>query len=97
MPRDARRVPVALQRPIETPLADKAAWSLEDAAKATSLSTRMIQKLVKDGVMPHGRIGRRLIFDPPTIRQWIASRCGSVAAAVGSANIGATSEGGATR
>lgn len=92
-----RPVPASLQRQAETPLIHKAAWSLDDAAKATSLSTRMIQKLVKDGVMPHGRIGRRLIFDPPTIRQWIASRCGSVAAAVGSPNNGATSEGGATR
>lgn len=78
MSRDARPVPAALQRPAETPLADKAAWSLDDAHKATSLSPRMIQKLVKDGVMPHGRIGRRLIFDPPTIRLWIASRCGAV-------------------
>lgn len=95
--RDSRSIPAALLRPAETALTDKAAWSLDDAAKATSLSTRMIQKLVKDGVMPHGRIGRRLIFDPPTIRQWIASRCGAVAAAVGSPNIGATSEGGATR
>ena len=95
--RDSRPIPAALQRPVETPLADKAAWSLDDAHKATSLSTRMIQKLVKDGVIPHGRIGRRLIFDPPTIRQWIASRCSAVAAVVGSPTIGTTSEGSETR
>lgn len=82
MTRDSRPLPTALQRAPKTPLGDKAAWSLDDAATATSLSPRMIQRLVKAGEMPHGRIGRRLMFDPPTIRRWIAARCGAAPVAV---------------
>jgi hypothetical protein len=96
MPREALIVPAALRRPVETPLSERAAWSLDDTAKATSLSTRMLEKLVKGGVIPHGRIGSRLIFDPPTIRRWIAARCGAAVSVAGSFSDGATTEGGDT-
>jgi excisionase family DNA binding protein len=66
-------VPSALRRAEETPLSAKIAWSLVDAAKATSLSTRFIQHAVKRGELKPIRAGRRILFAPDAVRTWLES------------------------
>lgn len=43
-------------------------------AKATSLSVRRIDELVKAKEIPHVRHGRRVIFPVQQIQRWLASR-----------------------
>jgi hypothetical protein len=66
-------VPSALRRAEETPLSEKIAWSLVDAAKATSLSTRFIQHAIKRRDLVPMRVGRRVLLSPDTVRDWLAS------------------------
>lgn len=70
----ASLVPSALRRPVDPPLNDRAAWSLQDTARALGLSIRTVQHLVRRGELPVARIGRRLLFSPERIRAWLESR-----------------------
>lgn len=56
--------PSALRRPVETPLVDKRFWSLADAERATTLSKRTLQNLIRAGKLPAVKIGRRVLLDP---------------------------------
>jgi excisionase family DNA binding protein len=42
-----------------------------DLAKDMSLSIRYLQKLVKQGGLPHIRFGRAVRFEPNAIAEWI--------------------------
>lgn len=72
-------VPSALRRPDPVPLADRALWSLADASRATSLSVRLIQRLIADGRLPCVRIGRRVLLDPSATRAALLSSTGPMA------------------
>lgn len=61
-------LPPALRRAPETPLSEKAVWSLHDAARATTLSVRTLQKLIAAGRLPATKIGRRVLLDPSAVR-----------------------------
>ena len=69
----ASPVPAALRRLDPVPLADRALWSLSDAARATSLSVRLIQRLIAEGRLPCVRIGRRVLLDPAATRAALLS------------------------
>jgi len=56
------------------PLDQKAAWSLDDVALATTLSKRSIQYLTRTAAFPHFYVGTRLLFNPQAVRTWIQSR-----------------------
>lgn len=61
-------VPSALRKSNPVPLSDRALWSLADASRATSLSVRLIQRLIAEGRLPCVRIGRRVLLDPVATR-----------------------------
>ncbi len=61
-------VPVALHRPDPVPLTDRALWSLADASRATSLSVRLIQRLIAEGRIPATKVGRRVLLDPVAVK-----------------------------
>ncbi|MDX1965778.1 MAG: helix-turn-helix domain-containing protein [Planctomycetaceae bacterium] len=65
---DSARLPQALRRPESIPLADKPVWSLADASKATTLSTRTLQKLIASGKLPARKVGRRVLLDPAAVK-----------------------------
>ncbi|MDZ4688652.1 MAG: helix-turn-helix domain-containing protein [Planctomycetaceae bacterium] len=71
---NASTLPAALRRPATTPLSEKAGWSLSDTAAAATLSPRSIQRAVKAGELPVARVGRRLLFSPQAVRDWITDR-----------------------
>ena len=45
--------------------------SARDAAKALSLCERTLWQLTKDGAIPCVRCGRRVLYDPRDLGQWI--------------------------
>ncbi len=61
--------PAALIPLREQPLSEKPIWSLRDAARATTLSIRTLQKLIAAGRVPANKIGRRVLLDPAAVRQ----------------------------
>lgn len=63
--------PAALQRPISTPLVDRVAWSIDDAAKALGVSPRLITRLIAEGKLPAAKLGRRTLLDPIAVRSSI--------------------------
>ncbi|MDP1799435.1 MAG: hypothetical protein Q8K78_18205 [Planctomycetaceae bacterium] len=64
----AATLPSALRRPAPISLADKPVWSLADTSRATTLSVRMLQKLIADGRLKASKIGRRVLLDPAAVR-----------------------------
>jgi excisionase family DNA binding protein len=67
-------IPAALRRPVEIPLHEKPVWSVADAARATTLSTRTIVKLIADGKLPAAKVGRRVLLDPVAVKRAIFGR-----------------------
>ncbi len=61
-------VPAALTRPAQIPLADRAAWSVSDAALALGVSQRLLTRLIAEGKLPASRLGRRVLLDPVAVR-----------------------------
>ena len=47
--------------------------SERDAAKALSISGRMLAKQRKKGGIPYVRIGRRVLYSRAKLREWIAN------------------------
>lgn len=41
------------------------------AAKLMSVSERFIWGLANEGILPRVRLGRRVLFDPDDLREWI--------------------------
>ncbi|MDX1969767.1 MAG: helix-turn-helix domain-containing protein [Planctomycetaceae bacterium] len=68
-----KSVASALQRPVETPLADRLTWSLKDAARSTGLSIRTLQSAISRGDLAAIRVGRRVLLSPDAVRAWLAS------------------------
>lgn len=64
----ASPVSAALRRAEPVSLADRAVWSLADASRATSLSVRLIQRLIAEGRIPAKKIGRRVLLDPAAVK-----------------------------
>jgi excisionase family DNA binding protein len=62
-------VPAALRKPDPIPLADRVAWSVAEAARALGVSERMLSRLIREGVVPASRLGRRVLLDPAAVRQ----------------------------
>ncbi len=69
----SKPIPLALRRTEPVPLIDRALWSLADASRATSLSVRLIQRLIAGGRIPCIRIGRRVLLDPEATRAALLS------------------------
>lgn len=72
--RDAHSPPAALQRPVLTPI-PRLLLSREEASLAISLSVRELD----DQTSPRGsircvRVGRRVLYSPDALRQWIDSQ-----------------------
>jgi excisionase family DNA binding protein len=44
------------------------------AARMLSLSPRTIFQLTKDGDLSHVRVGRRVLYPPDGLREWVAAR-----------------------
>ncbi len=61
-------VPPALQRPVSEPLMDRAAWSINDTAKALGVSPRLITRMIAEGKIPAAKLGRRTLLDPQSVR-----------------------------
>lgn len=60
--------PPALRRPDPVALSDKPIWSLRDASAASTLSIRMLQKLIADGRLKASKIGRRVLLNPDDVK-----------------------------
>lgn len=70
---NSRSKPLALMPHDQIPIDQKSVWSLEDAALATTLSKRTIQKAIRSGDLTCIRVGRRVLLFPDAIRAWLAS------------------------
>lgn len=66
---NATLTPAALRRPERIPLNEKVAWSLDDAAAATSTSRSTIKKLIREGLLVPSRITGRPLLDPRHVQQ----------------------------
>lgn len=64
----AATLPPALRRAPEIALDQKIVWSLADASRATSLSVRMLQKMIADGRLPASKVGRRVLLNPDAVK-----------------------------
>ena len=71
MPRSS--VPAALCRSEPVPLSEKLTWSLDDAGRATGLSSRLLQQYIARGELKAIRVGRRILLSPDTLKLWLAS------------------------
>lgn len=49
-------------------------WSARRTAKAMSISDRSLWTLTHTGEIPHVRIGRRVLYRPESVQQWLAGR-----------------------
>jgi excisionase family DNA binding protein len=49
-------------------------WSISELKRFTSLSETGIRRLVRQGVLPTVRIGRRILFRPSSIARFIKQR-----------------------
>ncbi|MCC5831325.1 MAG: helix-turn-helix domain-containing protein [Phycisphaeraceae bacterium] len=50
------------------------ALDLSKAAAALSISPRLLDELARAGTVPSFRIGRRRLFDPDALRQWVSAQ-----------------------
>ncbi len=51
---------------------DSLTLSAAQAAKALGICRTTLHKLTVGGEIPHLRIGRRLLYRPEALRQWVA-------------------------
>jgi predicted DNA-binding transcriptional regulator AlpA len=50
-------------------------WTFGETASVTRYTTRWLRKLIKDGKFPRPRrLGRKLLFDPAEVREFMDSR-----------------------
>jgi excisionase family DNA binding protein len=53
-------------------------WSVAEAAKALGVCSRVLRaKSAPAGPIPNVRIGRRILFSPAALQEWIGSQSGS--------------------
>lgn len=72
------KIPIKFHRtPPETPV-ERLTVTAPEAAKMIGVSERMIHQLVKEGKLPHKRIGRRLLFPVDAVRQFVNETTQSV-------------------
>lgn len=72
--RDASPLPSALQRPVLTPI-PRLLLSRDEAALAIGLSVRELDDLTSPrGPIRCVRVGRRVLYSPDALRQWIDSQ-----------------------
>ena len=50
---------------------DKLVWSVEDVARALSISVRHVYKLISMDRIPYAKIGRSVRFSPVKITEWL--------------------------
>jgi excisionase family DNA binding protein len=58
----------------ETTTAVGAYLNLEEAAKFLRISPRFVQKLYLKGDLPVERLGRRVLFDPAKLKEYMDAR-----------------------
>lgn len=58
-------------------------WNVRDVAQYLKTTPQGIYKLVERRLLPHVRLGKRLLFDPKVIRSWIQSRAVEVKENIG--------------
>lgn len=46
----------------------------KDAAQALGIGQRLLWTLTNDGLIPHVRIGRAVLYPVPALQQWLAER-----------------------
>jgi excisionase family DNA binding protein len=63
-----------LRRAEETPLSEKLAWSIRDAAAACGVSTRTIQSAAYSGALQSIKVGKRRLFKPADVAAWLDSQ-----------------------
>jgi excisionase family DNA binding protein len=63
--------------------------SLKEAAAALAVSERTVWTLVQEGVLPHLRLGRRLLFSRTALEAWIARTEAKCAELAGALSLGA--------
>ena len=51
---------------------------LEDVAERTTLSPSQVRRLVRSRQIPHTRVGRRILFDPDAVAEWLRDKGVSV-------------------
>ncbi len=72
--RDASLLPAALQRPTVTPI-PRLLLSRDEAAVAIGLSVRELDDLTSPrGLIRCVRVGRRVLYSPSALAQWIDSQ-----------------------
>jgi excisionase family DNA binding protein len=64
--------------------------SLKEAAATLAVSERTVWTLVQEGVLPHLRLGRRLLFSRMALEAWIAKTESQSAKLSGGLSLGAT-------
>jgi excisionase family DNA binding protein len=47
-------------------------WDVKDVAAYLHTTPHAVYKLVERRAIPHVRLGRKILFDPDTIRAWIS-------------------------
>ena len=52
---------------------NKLCYSVKEAASAIGLSTRTIGKLVKSGLLPVVRVGKRVLIPAEAIQSWLVA------------------------
>jgi hypothetical protein len=71
---DPPPAPVIVHRRIRlSDLRFRLAWSLQDISRATTFSTRLLERLISSGRFPAADVtaGRRRAWKPSTVRAWI--------------------------
>jgi excisionase family DNA binding protein len=49
-------------------------YSVADLVRMLGLCDRTVRQRIKDGVIPHYRVGRRILCDRSTFHEWMANR-----------------------
>ena len=57
---------------------ERLAFSVMEAAQAIGVSSRTVRTLIKDGYLPHVKIGMRVLVEVGALRTYLASRRHSV-------------------
>lgn len=49
-------------------------YSASEVAAVTGLSLSMVRKLTKNGVIPHIKVGRRILYPVSALHEWIFAK-----------------------
>jgi len=53
-------------------ITEKRTWDYDECAKQVGISRRTLSRYVKEGKIPHIHVGKRILFRPEAIEQWLA-------------------------